>query len=86
MDTKNDALNTSLQPLMNWLFCEPNPIAINTAMMMTGAVNPVFRLPYVPLSDEQQAQGEALINELNVDDIVGNKANVLNNDDVLILS
>ncbi|WP_338366209.1 4-hydroxy-tetrahydrodipicolinate synthase, partial [uncultured Pseudoalteromonas sp.] len=52
MDTKNDALNTSLQPLMNWLFCEPNPIAINTAMMMTGAVNPVFRLPYVPLSDE----------------------------------
>ncbi|MEG3757718.1 4-hydroxy-tetrahydrodipicolinate synthase [Pseudoalteromonas carrageenovora] len=86
MDTKNDALNASLQPLMNWLFCEPNPIAINTAMMMTGAVNPVFRLPYLPLSDEQQAQGEILINELNVDDIVGTKAEVLNIDNVLILS
>ena len=86
MDTKNDALNASLQPLMNWLFCEPNPIAINTAMMMTGAVNPVFRLPYLPLSDEQQAQGEILINELNVDDIVGSRAAVLNNDNVLILS
>ncbi|MDO6546183.1 4-hydroxy-tetrahydrodipicolinate synthase [Pseudoalteromonas carrageenovora] len=86
MDTKNDALNASLQPLMNWLFCEPNPIAINTAMMMTGAVNPVFRLPYLPLSDEQQAQGEILINELNVDDIVGSRAEVLNIDNVLILS
>lgn len=86
MDTKNDALNTSLQPLMNWLFCEPNPIAINTAMMMTGAVNPVFRLPYVPLSDEQQAQGEALINELNVDDIVGNKAKCIKQSDFALLS
>ena len=86
MDTKNDALNTSLQPLMNWLFCEPNPIAINTAMMMTGAVNPVFRLPYVPLSDEQQAQGEALINALNVDDIVGNKAKCIKQSDIALLS
>ncbi|MGB1301138.1 MAG: 4-hydroxy-tetrahydrodipicolinate synthase, partial [Pseudoalteromonas tetraodonis] len=64
MDSKNDALNNSLQPLMNWLFCEPNPIAINTAMIMTGAVNPVFRMPYVPLNDEQQQQGETLINQL----------------------
>ena len=77
MDTKNDALNTSLQPLMNWLFCEPNPIAINTAMMMTGAVNPVFRLPYVPLSDEQQAQGVELINALSISDFVGKTAKPL---------
>jgi len=86
MDTKNDALNASLQPLMNWLFCEPNPIAINTAMMMTGAVNLVFRLPYLPLSDEQQAQGEILINELNVDDIVGNKAKCIKLSDIALLS
>ena len=77
MDTKNDALNTSLQPLMNWLFCEPNPIAINTAMMMTGAVNPVFRLPYVPLSDEQQAEGVELINALSISDFVGKTAKPL---------
>ena len=86
MDSKNDELNNSLQPLMNWLFCEPNPIAINTAMMMTGAVNPVFRMPYVPLSDEQQQQGETLINQLNVDDIVGTKAKCIKQGDIVSLS
>lgn len=86
MDSKNDALNNSLQPLMNWLFCEPNPIAINTAMIMTGAVNPVFRMPYVPLSDEQQQQGETLINQLNEQDFVGNRAQCVDISKVLILS
>lgn len=86
MDSKNDALNNSLQPLMNWLFCEPNPIAINTAMIMTGAVNPVFRMPYVPLSDEQQQQGETLINQLKVDDIVGTKAKCIKQGDIVSLS
>lgn len=86
MDTKNDELNTSLQPLMNWLFCEPNPIAINTALMMTGAVNPVFRLPYLPLNDEQQQIGLPLINQLNEADVVGGKARLLNSDEVLTLS
>jgi 4-hydroxy-tetrahydrodipicolinate synthase len=86
MDTKNDTLNTSLQPLMNWLFCEPNPIAINTALMMTGAVNPVFRLPYLPLSDEQQKIGLPLINQLSESDVVGGKAQCLNLANVLTLS
>ncbi|MBW4965975.1 4-hydroxy-tetrahydrodipicolinate synthase [Pseudoalteromonas sp. CR1] len=86
MDTKNDSLNTALQPLMNWLFCEPNPIAINTAMMMTGAVNPVFRLPYLPLNEEQQQIGLPLINQLNEADVVGGKASLLNSDEVLTLS
>jgi 4-hydroxy-tetrahydrodipicolinate synthase len=86
MDTKNDALNTALQPLMNWLFCEPNPIAINTAMMMTGAVNSVFRLPYLPLTEEQQNIGLPLINQLNEADVVGGKASLLNSDEVLTLS
>ena len=86
MDTKNDELNTSLQPLMNWLFCEPNPIAINTAMMMTGAVNPVFRLPYLPLSNEQQNVGLPLINELKESEVVGGKAQLLKESEVLTLS
>ncbi|WP_377115407.1 4-hydroxy-tetrahydrodipicolinate synthase [Pseudoalteromonas sp. M58] len=86
MDSKNNALNNSLQPLMNWLFCEPNPIAINTAMIMTGAVNPVFRMPYVPLSDEQQQQGETLINQLNEQDFVGSRAQCVDISKVLILS
>ena len=86
MDSKNDALNNSLQPLMNWLFCEPNPIAINTAMILTGAVNPVFRMPYVPLNDEQQQQGETLINQLNEQDFVGSRAQCVDISKVLILS
>jgi 4-hydroxy-tetrahydrodipicolinate synthase len=71
---------------MNWLFCEPNPIAINTALMMTGAVNPVFRLPYLPLSDEQQKIGLPLINQLSESDVVGGKAQCLNLANVLTLS
>ena len=71
---------------MSWLFCEPNPIAINTAMMMTGAVNPVFRLPYLPLSDEQQKVGLPLINELNEREVVGGKAQLLKQNEVLTLS
>jgi 4-hydroxy-tetrahydrodipicolinate synthase len=86
MDSKNDELNNSLQPLMNWLFCEPNPIAINTAMIMTGAVKPVFRMPYVPLNDEQQQQGETLINQLNEQDFVGSRAQCVDISKVLILS
>jgi 4-hydroxy-tetrahydrodipicolinate synthase len=70
---------------MNWLFCEPNPIAINTALMMTGAVNPVFRLPYVPLTNAQQEIGLGYINELNVADIVGSEANILAEQDVILL-
>ncbi len=71
MDTPNQALNQSLQPLMNWLFCEPNPIAINSALIMTGAVKPVFRLPYVPLSQAQQKEGIELLSQLKESDFVG---------------
>ncbi|MBE0371102.1 4-hydroxy-tetrahydrodipicolinate synthase [Pseudoalteromonas aurantia 208] len=77
MDRKKPELNQQLTPLMNWLFCEPNPIAINSALIMTGAVKPVFRLPYVPLNSVQQRQGVELINALNETDVVGGKANII---------
>ncbi|CCQ10933.1 Dihydrodipicolinate synthase [Pseudoalteromonas luteoviolacea B = ATCC 29581] len=77
MDSPNKELNSRLQPLMNWLFCEPNPIAINSALIMTGAVSPVFRLPYVPLNAEQQKQGMALLNALSEKDVVGGKATLI---------
>lgn len=54
-------LNASLQDLMAWLFCEPNPIGVNTALAMCGLVEPVFRLPYVPLSREQREVGAKLL-------------------------
>jgi len=40
----------------------------------------------LPLSDEQQAQGEILINELNVDDIVGTEAKCIKQNDIALLS
>ena len=54
-------LNASLQALVKWLFCEPNPIPLNTALMMCGLVRPVFRLPYVPLSRAQREEGAVLL-------------------------
>lgn len=54
-------LNDSLKELMSWLFCEPNPIALNTALAMCGLVRPVFRLPYVPLSRAQREKGAKLL-------------------------
>jgi len=81
MDNENSKLNASLQELIQWLFCEPNPIAINTALMMTGAVKPNFRLPYVALTIEQRQQGYELLNALNINDRVGDSLSLLSDDD-----
>lgn len=53
--------------LMDWLFCEPNPIALNTALAMCGLIQPVFRLPYVPLNRQQREQGAELLRALQPD-------------------
>ncbi|MGB1197672.1 MAG: 4-hydroxy-tetrahydrodipicolinate synthase [Thalassotalea sp.] len=79
MDTENNELAQRVNPLMQWLFCEPNPIAVDTALMMTNAVKPVFRLPYQALTKEQREQGLALINAIG-DDFVGTKASLLSDD------
>lgn len=81
MDSKNAELNDSLQALMNWLFCEPNPIAINTALMMTEAIKPNFRLPYKALTLEQRQQGLALLKAINTSDLVGDALSLLADDD-----
>jgi 4-hydroxy-tetrahydrodipicolinate synthase len=84
MDKQDDVLNKQLIPLMNWLFCEPNPIAINTALAMTSAANPVFRLPYLPLTLEQRNAGLALMSDINSSDLVGTTLNVMSDDDFII--
>jgi len=63
------------------LFCEPNPIAINTTLMMTGAVSTNFRLPYKALSKEQRQQGYELLSALNCDERVGDSLSLLDDDD-----
>ena len=74
-------LNDKLQGLMKWLFCEPNPIAINTALMMTGAVASNFRLPYQALNLEQRQQGFEFLSVLSAKDIVGNGLSLLDDTD-----
>lgn len=81
MDQPNNELNASLQDLMHWLFCEPNPIAINTTLMMTGAVPANFRLPYQALNKEQRQQGYDLLNALKAEDRVGEHLHLLDDQD-----
>ena len=64
MDRENPELNQRLQPLFEWLFAEPNPIALNTALAMMGLVSPVFRLPYVPLNQQQREAGLEILQSL----------------------
>ncbi|KAL4450580.1 hypothetical protein ABPG77_000936 [Micractinium sp. CCAP 211/92] len=61
MTQRDDELASSLNDLIAWLFCEPNPVPLNTALAMCGLVRPVFRLPYVPLSREQRERGAQLL-------------------------
>ena len=81
MDTPNDSLQQRMEPLMQWLFCEPNPIAINTALMMTGAVAPIFRMPYKALTKIQREQGLALLTEIASDELVGDKLMLMADND-----
>ena len=69
-DGPNPGLNARLQPLMKWLFLQPNPIGVNTALGLLGAAQPVFRLPYVPYSREGQAEGAALLRTLGLEHCV----------------
>ena len=72
MDEDNSELNQRLQPLMAWLFHVPSPNALNTAMAMTGAAPPVFRLPYAPLDSNARQEGFQLLNGFSDEERVGN--------------
>ena len=81
IDAPNDSLQQTMEPLMQWLFCEPNPIGINTALMMTGAVAPIFRMPYKALTKVQREQGLALLTKIAKDELVGDKLMLMADDD-----
>ncbi len=86
MDDKNQSdLNQSLQPLFDWLFCEPNPISINTALSMSGAIKPVFRLPYVPLDSDIRQLGFELLKKIESDQIVGESLSAMQDHDFVVL-
>merc|ERR1719506_3015184 len=66
-DKPNDELNDKLKPLYKWLFTEPNPIGLNTMMMMLGNAEPIFRLPYVERSKDARVEGKAIIEKVGVE-------------------
>ena len=74
-------LNDSLQGLIAWLFCEPNPIAINTALMMTAAVPKNIRLPYQSLTKAQRQEGLELLKTFETKDLVGDSLSLLEDSD-----
>lgn len=83
MDNKDTALNERLKPLFSWLFCKPNPIPLNTALSMTRSIKPVFRLPYVPLNQEERQKGLEILKSYSQEELVG-KEPVLMSDEEFI--
>ena len=79
--TQTTVLNEEVQDLMKWLFCEPNPIAINSALMMTDAVPKNIRLPYQALTLEQRQQGLDILKTFATKDLVGDSLSLLADDD-----
>jgi len=64
MTAPNPSLNASIKELIAWMFSEPNPIPLNTAMAMCGQSSAVFRLPYMPLEKSQREKGAVLLQAL----------------------
>mmetsp|Transcript_23742 Transcript_23742/g.60937 ORF Transcript_23742/g.60937 Transcript_23742/m.60937 type:complete len:352 (-) Transcript_23742:650-1705(-) len=57
-------LAQKMAPLVSWLFHEPNPIPVNTAMAMCGLCKPVFRAPYEFCPKESRIEGAKILEDL----------------------
>jgi len=66
-EERHDDLDKKLQPLYKWLFTEPNPIGVNTMMMMIGACKPVWRMPYTHRSKEAQTEAVKIIKDIGIE-------------------
>jgi 4-hydroxy-tetrahydrodipicolinate synthase len=72
---------------MKWLFCQPNPIALNTALAQLGVARPVFRLPYVPLPLEKRIECVWIVEAIGRENFVGQKeAHVLDDDEFVLIN
>ncbi|KAG0452944.1 hypothetical protein HPP92_025338 [Vanilla planifolia] len=82
----NPSLNSKVMPLVKWLFCEPNPIGLNTALAQLGVVRPVFRLPYVPLPVAKRVEFVGIVKAIGREHFVGDKdVEVLDDDDFVLV-
>lgn len=83
---KKESLNSKLLPLVDWLFHEPNPIGLNTALTQLGVTRPVFRLPYVPLPLAKRIAFVNIVKEIGREHFVGDKdVQVLDDDDFILV-
>ncbi|XP_031502989.1 4-hydroxy-tetrahydrodipicolinate synthase, chloroplastic-like [Nymphaea colorata] len=82
---KNEDLKKKLLPLMKWLFSEPNPIALNTALAQLGVIRPVFRLPYVPLPLSKRLEFVNIVQDLGRENFIGERDVQLLDDEDFIL-
>lgn len=83
---RNHSLNSKLMPLINWLFMEPNPTGVNTALAQLGVVRPVFRLPYTPLPLAKRLEFVDIVAKIGRQHFVGDKdVQVLDDDDFILL-
>nr|CAB3494477.1 unnamed protein product [Digitaria exilis] len=84
---ENATLNEKLLPLMKWLFCQPNPTALNTALAQLGVSRPVFRLPYVPLPLEKRIEFIRIVEAIGRENFVGQKdVRILDDDEFVLIS
>ncbi|KAK4733554.1 hypothetical protein R3W88_007815 [Solanum pinnatisectum] len=82
----NPVLNSKLMPLVEWLFHEPNPIALNTALAQLGVVRPVFRLPYVPLTKAKREEFVKIVEKIGRENFIGERdVQVLDDNDFFLV-
>ncbi len=84
MDVDDPQLNNRLKPLMSWLFHVPSPNALNTILSMTGAIQPVFRLPYAPVDQESRKQVMELLLDFDANDWVGSSLKLMEEDQFIL--
>ena len=77
MDNDDPDLNERLQPLMAWLFHVPSPNALNTVLSMTGAIQPVFRLPYSPVDLTARQEVFEMLQGFEAEDWVGSEMELM---------
>jgi 4-hydroxy-tetrahydrodipicolinate synthase len=85
MDVEDLELNAKLQPFMNWLFDQPNPIGINTFFAMNGAAKPIFRAPYWPYDEEERNKVIGLLKDFQDSEICGGRPIILKDEDFTVL-
>ena len=59
-------LHYKLLPLMEFNFCESNPIPVKTACAMMGLTGETVRLPLVPMSDENKQKMKLLLTDIGL--------------------